>query len=87
MTHTDITAIAQIVALEVANRISATSTPGRWLTMQEAKDYAKVKSLNTIKKWVNEGLIYGRRRSAKGDWIIDRDSIDEFYLEEKIEIS
>ena len=84
--HTEIRAIAEIVAREVSARISAMAVPGRWLTMKEAQAYAKVKSLNTIKKWVNEGAIYGRPRSGRGDWIIDRDSIDKFYLEDKIEI-
>jgi hypothetical protein len=86
-TQTEIIAIAEIVAHKVAVRITASMVSGRWLTMKEAKEYAKVKSINTIKKWVNEGHIYGRPRSGRGDWIIDRDSIDQFYLEEKIEIS
>lgn len=85
-THTEITAIADIVAREVSARLAASMVPGRWLTMKEAMEYARVKSINTIKKWVNEGLIYGRPRSGRGDWIIDRQSIDKFYLEEKIEI-
>jgi hypothetical protein len=85
-THTEITAIADIVAREVSARLAASMVPGRWLTMQEAMKYARVKSLNTMKKWVEEGLIYGRPRSGRGDWIIDRQSIDKFYLEEKIEI-
>lgn len=85
-THTEITAIADIVAREVTAKMATMGTPGRWLTMAEAKEYAKVRSINTIKKWVNEGKIYGRPRSGRGDWIIDRNSIDEFYLEEKIEI-
>ncbi|MBC8460494.1 MAG: helix-turn-helix domain-containing protein [Deltaproteobacteria bacterium] len=83
-THTEIVAIADIVAREVSSRIAALSVPGRWLNMKEAQAYAKVRSITTIKKWVNEGHIYGRPRSGRGDWIIDRDSIDKFYLEEKI---
>jgi hypothetical protein len=86
-THTEITAIADIVAREVSDRIAASMLPGRWLTMQEAQAYAKVRSIDTIKKWVREGLIYGRPRSGRGDWIIDRNSIDRFYLEERVEIS
>ena len=82
--HTEINAIADIVAREVTAKIMASSVPGRWLTMKEAMEYAKVRSINTMKKWVDEGLIYGRPRSGRGDWIIDRESIDQFYLEEKI---
>ena len=84
--HTEINVIAELVAKEVAARITAGMLPGRWLTMQEAMKYAKVKSINTMKKWVDEGHIYGRPRSGRGDWIIDRESIDKFYLEQKIEI-
>lgn len=82
--HTEIAAIADIVAREVTAKIMASSVPGRWLTMREAMEYAKVRSINTMKKWVDEGRIYGRPRSGRGDWIIDRESIDQFYLEEKI---
>ena len=85
-THTEIMAIAEIVVREVSARLSASMMPGRWLTMKEAMEYARVKSINTMKKWIDEGLIYGRPRSGRGDWIIDRESIDRYYLEEKIEI-
>ncbi|MBC8179181.1 MAG: helix-turn-helix domain-containing protein [Deltaproteobacteria bacterium] len=74
------------MAREITARISASMVPGRWLTMKEAKEYAKVRSINTIKKWVNEGLIYGRPRSGRGDWIVDRESIDRFYLEDEIRV-
>jgi len=83
-THAEINAIADIVSREVADRLAAAMLPGRWLTMAEAMEYAKVKSRKTITKWVEEGHIYGRPRSGRGDWIIDRASIDLFYLEEKI---
>ncbi len=83
-THTEIAAIADIVVREVTAKIMASSVPGRWLIMSEAMGYAKVKSINTMKKWVEEGRIYGRPRSGRRDWIIDRESIDQFYLEEKI---
>jgi len=59
----------------------ANTTPmptGRWLTMKEAKLYAKVRSVNTIKKWISEGYIYAHKRT--GSWIIDRQSIDDWYL-------
>lgn len=83
-THAEINAIADIVSREVSARLAVAIIPGRWLTMSEAMGYAKVKSINTMKKWVEEGRIYGRPRSGRGDWIIDRESIDQFYLEEKI---
>ena len=54
---------------------------GRWLTMEEATEYAKIKS-KTICKWIKQGYIYGFKRS--GNWIIDRKSIDDWYSSEKI---
>jgi hypothetical protein len=62
----------------------ANTTPmpiGRWLTLKEAMTYAKVKSPNTIKKWIAEGYIYANKRT--GSWIIDRQSIDDWYLADK----
>ena len=59
----------------------AKTTPmpiGRWLTMKEAMTYAKVKSVNPIRKWIVEGHIYAHKRT--GSWIIDRQSIDDWYL-------
>ena len=50
---------------------------GRWLTMNEALEYAKVRSVKTIKMWIDKGYIYGFKRS--GSWIIDRQSIDDWY--------
>jgi hypothetical protein len=48
--------------------------------MSQALDYARIKSKNTMLKWVKEGLVYGFKRS--GTWIIDRDSIDKWYTSE-----
>ena len=81
LTHDDIMTIANILAKEIEAIISVKSNPGRWLTLHEAMEYAKVKSANTIKKWINEGYIYGFKRS--GEWIIDLESIDEWYNSEK----
>ena len=80
--RTDIQALASIIAQEVRSNILATLSPGRWLTLSEAMAYAKVKSPNTIKKWINEGYIYAHKRS--GEWIVDRESIDDWFLSEKV---
>jgi hypothetical protein len=70
---------ADLIVREEAN---ATPMPiGRWLTMKEAMTYAKVKSVNTIKKWITEGYIYAHKRT--GSWIVDRQSIDDWYLADK----
>ena len=55
---------------------------GRWLTMNEALEYAKVKSVKTLKMWVDKGYIYGNKRT--GSWIFDRQSIDDWYLSDKL---
>jgi hypothetical protein len=52
------------------------------MTFKEAMAYAKVKSKTTMLKWINEGYIYGFKRS--GEWIIDKESIDDWFLSDKI---
>lgn len=74
--QSDIVAIAK----QVISLMSAESRPGRWLTLKEAMVYAKVKSRDTIMKWIDEGYIYAFKRS--GEWVVDRESIDSWYLSE-----
>jgi hypothetical protein len=81
LNHDDIATLANVIAKEVGAVISAQSNSSRWLSLREAMEYAKVKSVNTIKHWINEGYIYGFKRS--GEWIIDRESIDDWYESEK----
>ena len=83
LTHDAIAILANIIAKEVEATISARSSLGRWLTLREAMNYAKVKSANTIKRWIDEGFIYGFKRS--GEWIVDRESIDDWYGSENID--
>lgn len=52
----------------------------KWITLQEAVIYAR-KSLNTVKKLINEGKIYGSKKG--GEWIVDRASIDSYYNEDR----
>ena len=68
--------IAEIVAEKLKENFQDAPV-GRWLTMNEALEYAKVKSVKTLKKWINKGYIYGDKRT--GSWIIDRQSIDDWY--------
>lgn len=77
----DITLLSQAIAQEVLARIGSGSSPGRWLTLREAMEYARVKSRTTMLHWINEGYVYAFKRS--GDWIVDRQSIDDWYLSEK----
>ncbi len=80
--RSDIEALASKIAKEVGQNILASATPGRWLTLKEAMAYAKVKSEDTIRKWINEGYIYAHKRS--GQWIVDRESIDDWFLSDKV---
>jgi len=82
LNHNDLKMLANIIAKDVEANLSARSIHGRWLTLREAMKYARVKSANTIKRWIDEGYIYGFKRS--GEWIVDRESIDDWYGSEKI---
>ena len=79
LNHQELKTLAQLLADELQGRFTFA---GRWLTKEEAINYAKV-SWNTLKKWIRQGHIYGFRRSGKGCWIIDRQSIDQFYDQER----
>ena len=73
--------IAEIVTEKLKEHFQDTPV-GRWLTMNEALEYAKVKSVKTLKKWIDKGYIYGHKRS--GNWIFDRQSIDDWYSSDKL---
>jgi hypothetical protein len=55
----------------------------RWLSMPEACKYSSV-CRNTMKKFLLYGDIYGTQKAGK--WFIDRESIDLFFLKDKIEL-
>jgi hypothetical protein len=78
----DISLLADLVAERVEATVKEGMYPGRWLTLREAMDYAKVRSVNTIKRWIDQGYIYGHKRS--GHWIVDRQSIDDWFLSENV---
>lgn len=82
VTREDMEAIAALVAKDVAANIIAKTTPGRWMTLKEAMAYAKVKSEDTIRKWINSGYIYAHKRS--GQWIVDRESIDDWFSSDRV---
>lgn len=49
----------------------------RWLTLQEAMVWAGCKSRNTMKKRLREGWYeYDQIENGRGDYLIDRESID-----------
>lgn len=55
----------------------------KWLTLQEAAIYSR-RSINTIKKLIAEGIIYGTKRG--GEWVVDRESIDAYFNEDRDEM-
>ena len=73
--------IAEIVA-EKLNEHFQDAPVGRWLTMPQALAYAKLKTEKTMRMWIKKGYIYGFKRS--GHWIIDRQSIDDWYSSDKL---
>lgn len=52
----------------------------RWLTLSESCIYA-LKSINTLKKFIMEGKIYGTKKD--GEWTVDRESIDRWFNEDR----
>lgn len=54
----------------------------KWLSLDEACLYAR-KSRNTILDLIKEGKIYGTKAEG-GEWIVDRESIDAYYNEERL---
>lgn len=78
----DISALSSMIASRVQADILAKLSPGRWLTLKEAMSYSKVKSATTIKSWIEQGYIYAHKRS--GQWIVDRESIDDWFLSERV---
>lgn len=74
LSQTDINTIADMLA----EKIMSAKHLGRWLSIDEAMEYARVKSRSTIMVWINSGYIYAHKRT--GSWIVDRDSIDKWFL-------
>ena len=81
LTHDQMTDLDDLIAKRVGDAVSASATPRKWLTLEEAKKYGRVKSKATIMAWITAGYIYAFRRS--GAWVIDRESIDEWYGSER----
>lgn len=76
MEHSEIRKIAKIIAEE----IQMAALWNKWLTLEEARKYAKV-SRNTLRRWIDEGLIYASKTT--GEWRIDRETIDDFFSSER----
>jgi hypothetical protein len=67
----------------IQSNITVSSWP-RWLSMSDACRYAAGKSRNWMREKLMSGEIYGYQETTKngneGNWVIDRNSIDAFFL-------
>ena len=76
-------ALADMVALKVKETVQVAGSQPKWLTMEEAVVYAKT-SMRKLRTWVDEGYIYGFKRT--GRYVVDRESIDQWYNSERLDI-
>jgi len=76
LTNTELDAIAGLLATRIVDIMESKKTIMRWMTVKQAKEYAGLKSDNTIRKWINEGYIHANKTT--GEWRIDRESIDDW---------
>ena len=67
----------EVVFRAVREALAEAGASQRWLTLREACRYARV-SKNTLRRLIEEGHIVAKR--LEGKWIVDRFSIDAFYL-------
>lgn len=81
-THIELEALANLIAKQVESILAVKQMQSRWLTLEEAMHYAKVSSVNTIRKWIREGHIYAKKA---GQWKIDRESIDAYFRSANID--
>lgn len=84
LTRTDLETIATILAGMLREQLRAEPYMPRiskGAKMHEAMKYARV-SRNTLRKWIENGDVYASKRT--GEWIVDLDSIDDFYNKDRI---
>lgn len=81
ITHNDIEPLASMIANQVAAVISVQETAGRWLKLKEAALYSSIGRKRLVQLAEN-GRVTGFQDpdSGRGDWIFDRQSLDEYRL-------
>jgi hypothetical protein len=62
----------------LASRLAARLVTPRWLRMRQATEYAGMGKAE-LRSLLRAGDIAGYQRNDRGDWIIDRISIDRFH--------
>lgn len=77
---------ADIIRFQLEGRMASAILPYlstmKWLSLDEACIYSR-KSRNTMLDLIKEGKIYGTKAEG-GEWIVDRESIDAYYNEERL---
>jgi hypothetical protein len=67
----------------IEKHLEAKQYSHRWLSMTEACEYAGGRSKNWMLDKLNTGKIHGYQEDGKkgfpGKWVIDKNSIDDFY--------
>ena len=76
MTKTDLDYIIAGVTERLLAEFRDLLPPKKWLSVDEVKSYCGIKSGTTIRKYVDDGSIYGTKLGGK--LRIDRDSVDQF---------
>jgi len=81
LTYNNIEPLATLIANQVAAVISAQETTGRWLKLKEAALYSSIGRKRLVQLAEN-GKVTGFQDpdSGRGDWIFDRQSLDEYRL-------
>ena len=69
---------AQEIAHEILAEIRRESLVGRWLTMDEACRYMKIKDRATVRKLIIRGDIDGTKTPV--GWRIERATIDKYFM-------
>ena len=57
LTNTELDAIATQLASRIIDIMESKKPTMRWLTVKQAKEYAGLKSDNTIRKWIVAGQV------------------------------
>jgi len=77
---------ADIIRYQLESRMLSLVLPYlstlKWLSMQEACFYSR-KSRNTLLELIKTGTIYGTKPEGSGDYVVDRESIDSYYSDDR----
>jgi excisionase family DNA binding protein len=78
----DIHELKELVRQFISSMAGQNGYP-RWMDIKTACRYTSM-SKNTLMEYIKEGSIYARRLGGK--WYVDRESIDNFMLQDPVKI-